>query len=76
MPGFPLVRAILWSQVLNGMLLPLILIFMLLLVNRPRIMREWINSQGYNAVALVAVVVLIALTLALTILTFTDLARS
>ena len=75
MPGFPLVRAILWSQVLNGMLLPLILVFMLLLVNRPRIMREWTNTYGYNAVAWVAVIVLIALTVALTVLTFTDLAR-
>src|SRR5580700_8016712 len=34
LPGFSMVRMILLSQLLNGMLLPVILIFMLLLINR------------------------------------------
>ena len=33
-PDFPLVRMILLSQVLNGVLLPFVLIFMVLLINR------------------------------------------
>src|SRR6202023_1945600 len=33
-PKFPLVQMILFSQVLNGMLLPLVLIFMILLINK------------------------------------------
>ncbi len=65
LPGFPLVRAILWSQVINGMLLPVILIFMVLLINKPRIMKEWINAPAYNAVAWLAVVLLVGLTIAL-----------
>jgi NRAMP (natural resistance-associated macrophage protein)-like metal ion transporter len=65
LPGFPLVRAILLSQVLNGILLPLVLIFMILLVNKPRLMKDWGNSQGYNLVAWSAVVIMIGLTLAL-----------
>jgi Mn2+/Fe2+ NRAMP family transporter len=69
-PGFPLVRAILWSQVINGMLLPLILVFMLMLVNEPRLMKEWTNSRGYNVVAWAAVLTLIALTVALAAMTF------
>jgi Mn2+/Fe2+ NRAMP family transporter len=73
MPGFPLVRAILLSQVLNGILLPLVLVFMILLVNKPRLMRDWINSRGYNLVAWSAVVVMIGLTLALTAITLKDL---
>src|SRR5664280_3754542 len=41
-PGFPLVRMILLSQVLNGVLLPFVLIFMILLINRQDLMGEWI----------------------------------
>jgi Mn2+/Fe2+ NRAMP family transporter len=65
MPGFPLVKMILLSQVINGVLLPFILIFMILLVNKQRVMHEWVNSPMYNAVAWTAVVVMIGLTLAL-----------
>jgi len=64
-PGFPLVRMILYSQVLNGMLLPFVLIFMILLINKKRVMREWVNSRLYNFIAWVAVVFMIGLTLAL-----------
>ncbi len=64
-PGFPLVRMILLSQVINGVLLPFILIFMILLVNKVRVMHEWVNSTMYNVVAWSAVVLMIGLTLAL-----------
>ena len=62
---FPLVKMILLSQVLNGMLLPLVLIFMILLINRSSLMKEWTNSRAYNAVAWTAVAIMIGLTLAL-----------
>jgi len=74
-PGFPLVRMILMSQVINGVLLPLVLIFMILLVNKPRVMKEWVNSRMYNAIAWTAVVLIIGLTLALTSVTIRDLRR-
>ncbi len=74
-PDFPLVRMILFSQVLNGMLLPFVLIFMILLINRRGLMKEWVNSRGYNAVAWTAVVVMVGLTLALLGITLRDLAR-
>lgn len=64
-PGIPLVRMILFSQVLNGVLLPVILVFTLLLVNRKDLMNEWTNSPLYNAVAGVTVVVMTGLSLAL-----------
>ncbi len=64
-PGFPLVRAILASQVINGALLPVVLIFMILLINKRSIMGEWANSRFYNGVAWVSVVIIIGLTLAL-----------
>jgi Mn2+/Fe2+ NRAMP family transporter len=63
-PGFPLVKMILLSQVLNGMLLPVVLVFMVLLVNKRELMGEWTNPRWFNVVAWVAVVVIIGLTLA------------
>ena len=65
LPAFPLVKMILLSQVINGMLLPFVLIFMILLVNKKRVMHEWTNSPAYNVVAWSAVVLMIGLTLAL-----------
>jgi NRAMP (natural resistance-associated macrophage protein)-like metal ion transporter len=64
-PGFPLVRMILLSQVLNGVLLPFVLIFMIRLINRPDLMGEWVNPRWFNQVSWIAVVVMIGLTLAL-----------
>lgn len=64
-PGFPLVRMILLSQVLNGVLLPLVLIFMIRLINKTELMGEWTNSRFYNFVVWVSVVLLTGLTLAL-----------
>ena len=64
-PGFPLVRMILLSQVLNGVLLPFVLIFMIRLINRPDLMGEWVNPRWFNQVSWITVVVMIGLTLAL-----------
>jgi Mn2+/Fe2+ NRAMP family transporter len=75
-PGFPLVRMILLSQVLNGILLPFVLIFMVLIVNKKRVMKEWTNSTAYNAVAWTAVVVMIGLTLALVSITIQEMMRA
>jgi len=68
-PGFPLVRMILLSQVLNGVLLPFVLIFMILLINRHDLMGEWINPRWFNLVSWVTVAVMIGLTLALVAIT-------
>jgi Mn2+/Fe2+ NRAMP family transporter len=66
LPRFPLVQMILLSQVLNGMLLPFILIFMIVLINRVQLMKEWTNPPAYNVVAWTTVVIVIGMTLALT----------
>src|SRR6476661_7381437 len=63
-PKFPLVKMILLSQVLNGVLLPFILIFMILLVNKHDLMGEWINPRWFNVVSWITVVLIIGLTLA------------
>ncbi len=61
-PGFPLLRVILASQVVNGILLPAILIFMLLLVNDRRIMGKHVNGRWFNGIAWTTTVVMIGLT--------------
>jgi Mn2+/Fe2+ NRAMP family transporter len=73
LPDLPLIKVILFSQVINGALLPFVLIFMIMLVNRKKLMGEWTNSRLYNTVAWTAVVVLIGLTLALVAITVRDL---
>ncbi|MBC8164472.1 MAG: divalent metal cation transporter [Bryobacteraceae bacterium] len=75
LPGFPLIRMILVSQIINGMLLPVILIFMTILINRQSLMKEWTNSTFYNTVAWTAVAVMVGLTLALTGITVRDLLK-
>ena len=67
-PGMPLIRVAYLSQVANGILLPFVLIFMLMLINRQDLMGSFTNSKGYNLVSITTVVVVIALTLALVFL--------
>jgi NRAMP (natural resistance-associated macrophage protein)-like metal ion transporter len=64
-PSFPLVKMILLSQVLNGALLPFVLIFMLLLINKQGLMGEWVNPRWFNLVSWATVAIMIGLTLAL-----------
>ncbi|MCX6545713.1 MAG: divalent metal cation transporter [Acidobacteria bacterium] len=73
MPDFPLIKMILFSQVVNGVLLPVILVFMIKLVNKADLMGDWVNPRAYNVIAWVAVVVLAALTFVLTGLTIRDM---
>ena len=74
-PNFPLVKMILFSQVINGVLLPVVLIYMVLLINKRSLMKEWTNSTIYNAVAWVSVVIMIGLTLALASITVKEMTQ-
>ena len=58
---------ILFSQVVNGILLPFVLIFMLRLCNREDLMGSYRNSRAFNIIAWITCVVMIALTLILVI---------
>ncbi len=61
-PNLPLVPIMLVSQIVNGMLLPFILIFMLVLINKRKLMGEWVNGPWFNGVAWALTVVMILLT--------------
>lgn len=69
-PKAPLVLLMVLSSVLNGIILPFILIFAVLLVNNRNIMGEYVNSKEYNYIAWGTVVVMISLTIALFITMF------
>jgi Mn2+/Fe2+ NRAMP family transporter len=62
-PNLPLIRISILSQVVNGAVLPFVLIFMLLLVNRKELMGEYVNSRAFNLIAWTTTVIMIALTL-------------
>jgi len=65
LPNAPLISISLWSQVINGLLLPVVLVCMILLVNNKRIMGTYVNKPLNNIVGWTAVVVLIGLSLSL-----------
>ncbi|HZU24474.1 MAG TPA: divalent metal cation transporter [Bryobacteraceae bacterium] len=71
-PNFPLIPMTLFSQALNGVLLPFVLIYVLLLINRKGIMKEWTNSPLYNVVTWASVITIIGLTVAYTAITIRD----
>ena len=60
-PKFPLILGMYISQVINGILLPFLLIFILLLVNKRELMGGYINSKAFNFIAWATVVVMIVL---------------
>jgi NRAMP (natural resistance-associated macrophage protein)-like metal ion transporter len=64
-PRFPLIHVMVLSQVVNGVVLPFVLIFMLLLTNDRELMGEHINSRRFNIVAWITVVTMIGLTIAM-----------
>ena len=70
-PRLPLLKFILLSQVANGILLPFVLVYMLLLVNRTRLMGSYRNKAWQNWVAWSTAIVMIALTAALIYTSFT-----
>ena len=63
LPGVPLLKVLYFSQVANGLLLPVVLVFMLVLANRRDLLGEHVNSGVFNAVAVTLFVTLIALSL-------------
>src|SRR5579871_2398448 len=63
-PGPQLVKIVLWSQVLNGVVLPFVLIFMIILINKKELMGEYVNSQFFNTVAWATTVLVVGLSVA------------
>jgi Mn2+/Fe2+ NRAMP family transporter len=66
-PRLPLVYIAVLSQVANGIVLPFVLVFMLLLTNDRELMGGHVNGRAFNVIAWVTVAVMIGLTIALVI---------
>jgi NRAMP (natural resistance-associated macrophage protein)-like metal ion transporter len=63
-PGLPLIKIAVFSQVVNGIVLPFVLIFMLLLINKKELMGEYVNKPLFNIIAWGTTAMMIVLTLA------------
>jgi NRAMP (natural resistance-associated macrophage protein)-like metal ion transporter len=61
-PKLPLIRIMLFSQIVNGMLLPFVLIYMLRLANDEKLMGVHRNGRWLNLIAWTTAVVMIGLT--------------
>jgi Mn2+/Fe2+ NRAMP family transporter len=66
-PGAPLITITLWSQVINGLLLPVVLICMMLLVNNKEIMGDYVNKPVTNIIGWATVIILTTLSITLLI---------
>jgi len=64
-PRIPLVKITVFSQVVNGAVLPFVLIFMLLLINKKELMGEYVNKPTFNIIAWATTVIMIGLTVLL-----------
>jgi Mn2+/Fe2+ NRAMP family transporter len=64
-PDLPLVKVMLVSQDVNGILLPVILIYVLKIINDPLVMGEHVNGRAYDAIAWAFSVALIGLSMTL-----------
>jgi len=67
-PNAPLIPISLWSQVINGILLPVVLLSMMVLINKNRIMGSHVNKKVTNIIGWSAVIILIGLSATLLIL--------
>jgi len=67
LPHAPLFKILLFSQVANGIWLPVVLIFMLLLINRRDLMGDRVNGRPFNIIAWATAVTMIVATVALVV---------
>lgn len=64
-PNAPLITITIWTQIINAILLPVVLISMILMVNNKKIMGSYINNKFQNIVGWSTTIILITLTLIL-----------
>ncbi len=69
-PNAPLITITLWSQIANGLLLPVVLICMILIVNNKEVMGKYVNNSVQNIFGWTTITVLIALSVTLLIALF------
>ena len=73
MPGAPLVSIMVLSSVINGLVLPFVLVYAIALVNDKKLMGEYTNPRGYNYISWATVAVVAGLTVVLVVSVFVPL---
>jgi NRAMP (natural resistance-associated macrophage protein)-like metal ion transporter len=67
-PNAPLIVITIWSQILNGLFLPVVLVSMMLLVNNKEVMGKYVNGRIKNFIGWTTVIILIILSFTLLVL--------
>jgi len=67
-PDLPLIRVLLITQVINGLLLPVVLFAILRLVNNRELMGRYVNGRLYNIAAWLTAIVVCSLSLLLIVI--------
>ena len=62
-PNFPMIQVAILSQVLNGVLLPVVMIFMLKLINKHELMGKYTNRRWFDVIAWLTAAIVIGLSL-------------
>jgi len=68
-PDIPLLPILYFSQVINGLVLPVVLIMMLIIINNKKIMGEYTNGKVFNIFAWSAAIILSILSIVLVLQT-------
>jgi Mn2+/Fe2+ NRAMP family transporter len=68
LPNAPLIQISLWSQVLNGLLLPVVLVCMILLVNKKEVMGKYVNKPLNNIISWITISMLVGLSVMLLVM--------
>jgi NRAMP (natural resistance-associated macrophage protein)-like metal ion transporter len=61
LPNAPLITITIWTQVLNAILLPIVLICMMIIINKKEIMEEYTNNRLQNIIGWSTSIILIIL---------------
>jgi Mn2+/Fe2+ NRAMP family transporter len=67
LPGAPIFAIALWSQRINGILLPVVLICMMLIINKKDVMGRYVNNKLQNGIGWVTIVLLVGLSVTLVV---------
>jgi Mn2+/Fe2+ NRAMP family transporter len=70
LPKLPLFLIMFVSQILNGVLLPFILIFILIIINDKKIMGEYTNKRGFNIIIWITTIIMLGLSVFLLVSIF------
>lgn len=70
LPNSPLIPITLWSQRINGILLPVVLICMMIIINKKDVMGKYVNKRFGNIIGWATIIILIILSFVLLVTRF------